>query len=786
MKKLLTAILFGMVLPCNTYADFVFKQNENVNVLLNIDEAEVVKTALDIFEKDYRNVFSGSFLKSANTQIIIGTLGNNSLSEATINKKNIEELRLHAEGFILSVQNDKLYILGNDKRGTAYGILELSRLIGVSPWEWWADAHPEKKAVFNLKNGYFKIEYPSVKHRGIFINDEDWGMMPWASKNYEPGLPTVGNKTKGAIGPKAYARIFELLLRLRANTIWPAMHEVTVPFYFTKGNKEVADKYGIIVGTSHCEPLMRNSVNEWDSVGKGDYNYTTNKKAMLSYWADRLKELKGSENIYTIGLRGKHDGMMQGVKTLQEHKTVLAQVIKDERDLLQKYVDQDVTKVPQIFVPYKEVLDVYNDGLQVPDDVTLVWCDDNYGYITHFPNEKERARKGGNGIYYHVSYWGRPHDYLWLASTSPALLYQQMKLAYDKGAKDLWILNVGDIKPAEYLTELFMDMAWDMGSVESNINGLDKHLYTWLSREFGENKAKELLPVMTEYYRLAYIRKPEFMGATREEEKDPKYKIVSDLPWSETEINQRIRDYSLIENKVIELSKKIPESQQESWFELIEYPVRGAAELNKKLLYAQLARHGNSDWNVSDAAYDSIVSLTETYNALANGKWKYIMDMQPHNLSVFKKIPRTKDSTALLADKQPLFLFNGNQYAKYIGQKPIVYGFGYQRAAVVLAQGSSVVYSFTSSSADSVTIELSMVPTHPVSGTQIRYAIRLDGETEQVVDYATQGRSEEWKENVLNNRTVRVMRHHLSKRKNHTITIRAIDEDVILDQVKVW
>ncbi|MCH5718013.1 glycosyl hydrolase 115 family protein [Niabella hibiscisoli] len=420
-----------------------------------------------------------------------------------------------------------------------------------------------------------------MKHRGIFFNDEDWGLLPWSNTNFEPGLPRVG-KTKGAIGSKTNAKVFELLLRLRANTIWPAMHEVTVPFYFTKGNKEVADQYGIIVGTSHCEPLMRNSVNEWDIAGKGDYNYVTNREAMLAYWTERLKELKGSDNIYTIGLRGKHDGMMQGVKTLKEHKAVLTQVIKDERELLKTYVNPDVTKVPQVFIPYKEVLDVYNDGMEVPEDVTLIWCDDNYGYLKHFPTEKERARKGGNGVYYHISYWGRPHDYLWLATNHPAQLYTQMKQAYDKGAKDIWILNVGDLKPGEYLTELFLDMAWNINTIENNINGLDLHLQNWLSREFGSVHAKALLEVMNEYYRLAYIRKPEFMGGTRTEEKDPKYKIVSNLQWSEKEIRERLKAYEVLAAKVAQLSKNIPAAQKDSWFQLVAYPVLGAAAMNKK------------------------------------------------------------------------------------------------------------------------------------------------------------------------------------------------------------
>lgn len=316
--------------------------------------------------------------------------------------------------------------------------------------------------------GFRKLDYPQVAYRGIFINDEDWGLTPWSWKHYEP------SERKGQIGPKTHARIFELLLRLRANTFWPAMHECSIPFFFTEGNKEMADKYAIYLGTSHCEPMMRNTNGEWKMAGKGEYDYVHNRKNVLFFWEERVKQLRHSDDIYTLGMRGVHDGKMQGAKTLEEQKKALTEILADQRRMLAKYKGKDLTKVPQVLIPYKEVLDIYQAGLQVPEDVTLMWCDDNYGYITHFPTAKEAARPGGNGIYYHVSYWGRPHDYLWLSTASPYLLYQQMKQAYEKGIRQMWILNVGDIKPAEYQTELFMDMAWNIGRVQQT--GVTGHL----------------------------------------------------------------------------------------------------------------------------------------------------------------------------------------------------------------------------------------------------------------------------------------------------------------------
>ncbi|MCS3122695.1 glycosyl hydrolase 115 family protein [Bacteroides faecis] len=779
MRKLIISILIGVIFPLYASAGFVFRNDKDVTVVINDSEEQVVHTAFEMFQKDYVKVFDRE-LKTSNQQgnIYIGTIGLNKKAEQFIAIKDIQELKQHEEAFLVSVKDNHLIILGSDKRGTAYGILELSRMIGVSPWEWWADSPVEKKQSFKLKEGFKTLQYPSVARRGIFINDEDWGLTPWSYLTHEP------SDTKGQIGPKTHARIFELLLRLRANTFWPAMHTCSVAFYLTPGNKETADKYGIFIGTAHCEPMMRNTNAEWKTAGTGKYDYVNNRENVLKFWEERVKELAGSDNIYTLGIRGVHDGKMQGANTLQEQKAALTNVLKDQREMIAKYVNPNVEQVSQVFIPYKEVLNVYKMGLEVPEDVSLLWCDDNYGYIRHFPDSKERARKGGNGIYYHISYWGRPHSYLWLATNHPAQLYTQMKLAYDKGAQDMWILNVGDIKPGEYLTELFLDMAWDINAIENNTNGLDKHLYSWLSREFGEKNAKELLPVMNEYYRLAYIRKPEFMGNTRIEEKDPKYKIISDLPWSEKYIKQRIKEYETIAAKVTSMSQKVAPDKQFVWFQLIEFPVRAAHEMNKKHLYGQLARHELADWRLSDTAYNNMASLMERYNSLNNGKWKKMMSY-PQSLPVFKKVPHTRSTTPLPEDDHPLYLFNGKDYSQFNGESPVTHGLGYQRGAISLSKGSDVIYNFKTNDTDSILIEVALTPNHPVEGKQIRYAISIGNEPEQIVDFHTEGRSEEWKLNVLSNQAKRTTSHKISSSKKQSLKITALDEGVMIDQIKI-
>ena len=756
--------------------DFVLQSGIPVPIACNSSEEQVVHTALELLRRDLQTVLSATAKVETNTgTIIICTAGRSELIDQSGVDTSV--LKGKKQAFLLTVSPEgKLIVAGSDGHGTAYGILEISRLLGVSPWEWWADVTPEKKKLFKLSSKFRSVQSPSVEYRGIFINDEDWGLMPWSNKTYEP------SDVNGEIGPRTNERIFELLLRLRANTYWPAMHECTLPFFLTKGNREVAKKYGIFMGASHCEPMACSAAGEWRRRGNGAYDYVNNSAAVYKFWEDRVKEVADQEVLYTLGMRGVHDGKMQGAKTVEEQKAVLDRVLADQRGLIEKYVNKDVTQVPQVFIPYKEVLDIYNAGLQVPDDVTLMWCDDNYGYIRHFPTAEERARKGGNGIYYHVSYWGRPHDHLWLSTMSPSLIYQQMKQAYDQGMQKIWILNVGDIKPAEYQIELFMDMAWNLEAVAQE--GVTAHLKHWLERELGTSPAKELLPVMQEYYRLAHIRKPEFMGNTREEEKDPAYRIVKDLPWSEEFINERLSSYDRLSETVEKVTFRIPADRQSAYFELVKYPVQAAAQMNRKLLFAQLARHGKADWEKSDAAYDSIAALTQHYNSLENGKWNRMMDFKPRKLPVFNRVERKEATTPMIQERSAIYQWNGMDASKgnFIGHE----GLGYAGRAAGILMGKALTFSFSDWKADVVEVEVRLLPNHPVHGTQLRFSVSIDGAEPKVISYETKGRSEEWKENVLRNQAIRKIVLPVSGKKSHQLEIKALDEGVVLDQVMLY
>ena len=805
-KRLFIGLLFAFFCALTGSAkladreNFTLQRGKNIFLVVEKNEEKVVHLAIDLLKRDVKSVLDAELTTSKlqDAHVIIGTIGQSSLLKNYT--KELSSIEGHHEAFLLKVLKDgRLLVAGSDKRGTAYGVLELSRLLGVSPWEWWADATPGKREVFHLPIGYTLTQEPTVPYRGIFLNDEDWGLLPWSNGRPQPNLPqgegvntsTVNNKggkSVRPIGPETYRRIFELMLRLRANTLWPAMHECTLPFFLTEGNREAAADYSIFIGSSHCEPMVCNAAGEWERRGKGAYDYVNNSKEVYKFWEERVKEVAGQDNIYTLGMRGVHDGKMQGAKTVAEQKAVLERVLKDQRDMLAKYVNEDVTQVPQAFIPYKEVLDIYHAGLEVPEEVTLIWCDDNYGYIRHFPTAEERARKGGNGIYYHISYWGRPHDYLWLNTMSPAVAYQQMNEAYDRGIQKMWIINVGDIKPGEYLLELLMDMAWDLDGVRRI--GWQEHERRFLTREFGRSIGDELDKVMKSYYRLNYERRPEFLGNTRTEEKDPAWKVVKDLPWSEDYILNRLDTWKELSDKVDRLSRLMLREKQDAYFHLVKYRVQGATQMNEKLLKAQLARHGKADWAESDAAYDSIVALTRVYNEGINnqGKWWGMMDHRPRKLPVFDKVKHNTVDTPM-HDNDDLVQYGWHPMYCVSGNPTPCEGLGYLGTAALIPQGVSVTYEsevVAEGIGDSVNVVLAFVPRHPVNDKSLRVALSIDNGEPYVVDYATKGRSEEWKVNILWNRAHRIVRVPVdSKKSRHTFTLTALDEGIILDTIYI-
>ena len=714
----------------------------------------------------------------------------------------------HPEEFRLFVaKNGILHIEGADPHGLAYGLLEVSRIIGVSPWTFWAGSITNPCTT--IKEGFELNEYPSVRYRGIFINDEDWGFTPWSSTVFERLFNSAN--PEGMVGPHTTEEVFKLLLRLRANTYWPPMHECSVPFFMTPGNREVAQKYGIYIGTSHCEPMACNANGEWKRRGTGDYNYVTNAENVRRFWQQRIDEVRNQEMIYTIGMRGVHDGMMQGVKTTDEHKKVLQQVINDQLQMLPK-------DAPKVFIPYKEVLDVYQKGLQLPDDVTLMWTDDNYGYIRHFPTESEKNRIGGNGIYYHVSYWGRPHDYLWLGTASPFLLAQQMLQAYDHGVRQMWILNVGDIKPAEYQTELFLDLAWNIDKVRSN--GVKEHLRQFLYREFGRPEKAETTPNeigiqkmddalssdditrltndLVEHYRLAFIHKPEFMAGTRVEEKDKqRWNTARMLDWAafipgadnRKYAEQRMRQYEKIAEDVAGMMRKLQKGggkRTMSFYHLVQYPVRAAELMNRKFLVWQAFNTKKAE-KLSKIAFDSIQFLTEAnYNGTYSRQaLKNILTASPRSLAVFNEVKEVVPLSSENLSKAvalPVKKETENNIKVWEGL-----GYGEGTMQLDASRQSEVTFAYEPGNNGKVTVCLAFIPTHKIDDRRLAVSVtNTDMKQTALIDYATVGRSEEWKENVLWNRSLRKFDIAIDKRqKHHSFTVKPLSDGILLDQVYV-
>ncbi|KAJ3008128.1 hypothetical protein HKX48_008760 [Thoreauomyces humboldtii] len=637
-------------------------------------EKPVVNTTLGLYITDAQSVspsqkFVLSNVNAAVADIVAGTVATSSvaalLTAAAVKTTDIAgQWEAYKILCLAGKSGTQVVVVGSDPRGAAYGVLALSRMIGVGPWAWWADVTPTALTTYTLPLGYVSTQAsPTVQYRGIFLNDEDFALRLWSSMIYEPG------NGAGTIGPHTYSRIFELLLRLRANTIWPAMHAGTTPFFSVPGTVAAAARYGIVVGTSHAEPMLSNPAAEWNATARGSYNWITNKAAVVEFWQERLDLVKGVDVLITTGMRGVGDSPMQGVSGNTAVANALTSVISTQRTMLA--IAYPATQPQEIFVPYKEVLDVYDSGLAVPTNISLVWCDDNYGYMTRLSNSTEELRSGGGGVYYHLSYWGRPHDYLWLASIHPSLIYYQMRRAANYNAKKFWVLNVGDIKPAEYLEEFYMDLAYSITSFTSSSTAVGNHLTAWATREFGSSLGPQVAAVMARYYQLANSRKPEHMGWSQGEfeegtaiaclglinslflkvEAGPLAKTST--PVQDTELNPflfgdelsaRVSAYTTLLNTVNTLASSIPTNKQDAFYQLCQYPVTGAALMNQKQLHAQKARllasfnisSANDFAAASTAAYTAIGTATTHYDTgLASGKWNRMMTSSPRSLLVF-------------------------------------------------------------------------------------------------------------------------------------------------------
>lgn len=617
------------------------------------DYPGVVRAANDL--KDDITAVTGvvpELTSDANSaDIIIGTIDkSDKITElADIGSIDISKISGEWEAFTLNEADGKLIIAGADKRGTIYGIYDLSESMGVSPWTWWADvvpSHSDYLYVSLPEEGYTEGA-SSVKYRGIFINQE-WNLFNWSKSLSSDG---------SGMSSETYEKIFELLLRLKANYLWPAMHEYTPAFNLNPENARLADEYGIVMGSSHCEMLLRNNMgelldfqNHWisehpdknlymfkDGSLNADvaYDYTDtdadgnpvdNKEFIEDYWRERVRENKDYESNFTIGMRGVHDGAWNPVnaKTDDEKISLLEEIIAKQREILSEEIGKPANEIPQTFIPYKEILPLYNKGLNVPDDVTIMWTNDNYGHLRQTPNAEERSRSGGSGFYYHVSYFGRPSSVIWNGGTQLGLIKEEMTKAYDTGASSVWILNVGPLKPFENQTEYFLDLGRDINKVR-NTSIKDytaenaKHYWG-----FDDEQAQEYADIQCKFLETANARRPEFQVQGL-------YSLTS-----YGDEGQRILDlYEQLESRSEALYNSLPEEKKPSFYELQLYAIKSAVNVmnnyigaDKSILYKSQRRNAsvNKYAKQSTDGYNSIISDTNTYNEMLDGKWNNVIN----------------------------------------------------------------------------------------------------------------------------------------------------------------
>lgn len=754
----------------------LFSNNIAAPIVVDENDAEVVKIVAQAFIGDVK-LLTGivpSIKTTLDTPfpVIVGTLGKSALIDqlATSGKINKSRLEGKWETFCISVVNspmsgvDKaLVIAGSDPRGTAFGVFELSRMMGVSPWSWWADVTPARREAIYI-SGDDVFGPPSVKYRGMFINDEDWGLQPWAAKNMDTSI----NNGKGDIGPKAYEKIFELMLRTKSNFLWPAMHACTKAFWYYNANPDVARRYSIVMGSAHCEPMLRNNEDEWrvnfateyPGVTKGEWNWRTNSTVIKNYWIDRVKQSKNNDAVYTLGMRGVHDSQMLGYSTDKERAEALKTIIAAQREILQTYLEKPKESVPQLFCPYKEALLHYNQGINLPEDVTLLWPDDNHGYIRQLSDPTEQLRGGGGGVYYHFSYLGSPQDYLWLASTSPALISSEMSKAYALNARDIWVFNVGDIKPAEFEYQFAMDLSWDVNAWTPE--KAHEYVHLWANEIFGSELADDISEIKTWYFDLAASVKPEHLHVAT---------------FSVAEIKKRLIDYSELVEKVKAVEPRVPERLKAAFFQLIAYPVQGAAAMNEKMLGAKLSFEYMNLGKTTEAleiadrskeAYRTIRDLTYIYNKVnADGKWDGVMSYDPVGRSFFydwdavtaESIP---NDTILPSAPDQVVEISAKNYITKSANVKVIEKLGVAGASVTVWPLDMTIYNASNiTTAPNVEYKVQLkkgnnkitvkcLPTFPLyTALDLRYAISIGGGTPTFVSIKTAAENNDWGANVL-------------------------------------
>jgi Glycosyl hydrolase family 115/Gylcosyl hydrolase family 115 C-terminal domain len=594
--------------------------DRNVATPLYVDANDypgVVRAVGDLQEDIHRvNDLIPSILRSANNLpseiILVGTLGKSELIDRLVRDHVIDVTPIVGkwESFLVQVVEkplpgvtSALLIVGSDKRGTMFGVYDLSEQIGVSPWYWWADVPITHHDALFVKPGKYVQGPPAVKYRGIFLNDEAPSLTGWVKEKF------------GNYNHEFYSKVFELLLRLKANYLWPAMWNNA----FNEDdplNAKLADEFGIVMGTSHHEPMLR-AQQEWKRHGKGSWDYTQNAPTLQDFWRQGIERNKTYESIITLGMRGDGDLPMSESANI----SLLEKIVSDQRKIIEEEIHVPISQIPQDWALYKEVQEYYEKGMRVPDDVTLLWCDDNWGNIRRLPTPDESHRSGGAGIYYHFDYVGDPRSYKWLNTNPLPKVWEQMNLAYHYGADRIWIVNVGDLKPMELPITFFLSLAWNPNRWGKE--HVEEFTRLWAQQQFGSAHAAEIADILSKYGKYNGRRKPELL------EPD----TFSQIDYGEADTV--FAEWNSLAEKADEIYRQLPENQRDSFFELVLYPTKASAivsklyiTVGKARLYASQHRASARDL-VAQAhlLFQEDADLSAYYNhALARGKWNHMMD----------------------------------------------------------------------------------------------------------------------------------------------------------------
>ncbi len=612
---------------CNEQCIVSFEKADNVfplvtnksatSILVDVNSDKGIKRVLNLFQDDIEKVTSAHIplcnevSKDAEKIVIVGEVDNCQFLKALEeeNKISFDEIRGKWENSLIQTVespfpgiNKALVVAGSDKRGVIYGLFELSKQMGVSPWYWWADVPVQKHSEIYVKEGRFNFGEPKVQYRGIFINDEEPALGPWARENF------------GGFNAQFYDKVFELILRMKGNYLWPAMWGKAFADDDPM-NAVLADEYGVVIGYSHHEPMMR-AHKEWKKYGSGAWNYNTNKENLQSFWREGIKRNLGKESIITVGMRGDGDEPMSEESNIE----LLTQIVDDQRKIIEEETGKPAFETPQVWALYKEVQEYYDKGMRVDDDIMLLYCDDNWGNVRRLPGDKERARKGGCGLYYHFDYVGGPRSYKWINTNPLPKIWEQNKLAYDYGVDKLWVVNVGDIKPMELPTQFYLDLAWN--PVQMGTEELAAYSKKWAQQQFGEKYAGEIASILNKYGKYAGRRKPEQLDKNT-------YSLTN-----YGEYERVSNELKTLSNDVAEVERSLSKAYKDAFFQLVKYPVDALANLYS-MYNAQAKNHlyfnqGRSMTNLmaDSVEYffkrDSLLKYHYHHN-IANGKWNHMM-----------------------------------------------------------------------------------------------------------------------------------------------------------------